>query len=173
MWWLALSFPPLPQKWWLDEKFYESNSSECYIRKCYRPRQTSNNNNKRKKERKVSRALVRCVLLSCGSSTPSDAMKNCYCSVAIDWLVIFNTFINHVSIFLPDSFVSPPCLESQGCHLIPLYCLLLVLLPTPIALSFLFFCQLAHFPEFFSRKFFKFCLLFVKIGFLVWLLFSS
>ena len=33
--------------------------------------------------------------------------------------------------------MSPPCLESQGCHLIPLHYLLLVLLPSPITLSVL------------------------------------
>ena len=46
------------------------------------------------------------------------------------------------------------CLESQGCHLIPLYCLLLVLLPSPVSLFVLsfFFCLLAHSPDFFPEN---------------------
>ena len=49
--------------------------------------------------------------------------------------------------------MSSPCLESQGCHLIPIYCLLSCSLPNPITLSVLsFFCLLVHYPDFFSRK---------------------
>ena len=49
----------------------------------------------------------------------------------------------------------PSCLESQGCHLIPLSYLLscFVFLPSPLALSFLsFFLLMVHSPDFLSRK---------------------
>ena len=60
-----------------------------------------------------------------------------------------------------------PCLESQDCHLIPLYCLLFFcLLPLLV-----FFLPTGKFSGFFRENSLVF---FVKeIGFLVWLLFSS
>ena len=36
--------------------------------------------------------------------------------------------------------MSTPCLESQGCHLIPSFCLLSVILPSPIAPVFYATC---------------------------------
>ena len=55
------------------------------------------------------------------------------------------------------SDVPPPPLreESQGCQLIPLYYLLSCVFCLVLLLfrSYLFFCLLAHSPEFFSRKF--------------------
>ena len=49
----------------------------------------------------------------------------------------------------------PPCLESQCCHLIPLFIIAsLLLLPSPVTLSVLsfFFCLLAHSPDFKKKK---------------------
>ena len=49
-----------------------------------------------------------------------------------------------------------PCLESQGCYLIPLHISSLDLLPSPITLSvclfFFFFCLLVHSPELFPEN---------------------
>ena len=56
----------------------------------------------------------------------------------------------------PGMFMSPPCVESQSCHLSPLYHLLFCVLPTPVAFSVLsLFCLLAHSSDFFSGKFFN------------------
>ena len=68
----------------------------------------------------------------------------------------------------PGMFNVSPCLESQGCYLIPFYYLLSALLPTLAGLSF--FCFLAH-SDCSHIKFFN---IFRKeIGVLVWPLCSG
>ena len=50
--------------------------------------------------------------------------------------------------------MSPTCLESQGCHLIPYTLLSLVFLPSPVTLLFFLFFSLpqAHCPELFPEN---------------------
>ena len=78
--------------------------------------------------------------------------------------------------------MSPICLESQGCHLILLYCLLSwssAYSHCSLCLLFFFFsCLLAHSPDGFPQKillfFFFYCVKRVSLLLLlVWLLFSS
>ena len=66
-----------------------------------------------------------------------------------------------------------PRLESQGCHLIPLYTIYsLVLLPSPITLSVL--SSFSACWSIFLNIFQKFLpIFFVRRGFFVWLLFGS
>ena len=46
----------------------------------------------------------------------------------------------------------PPCLESQGVSLIPLFYISCFVLPSPVALSVYPFLLLAHSPDFFFSK---------------------
>ena len=77
------------------------------------------------------------------------SLSSFFLSVKKKFDLLTSLFLSFFS--LKGCQMSPPCLEYQGCHLIPLYISSLVLLPSPVTLSvFTFF--LAHSPELFPEN---------------------
>ena len=102
--------------------------------------------------------------LSIASATFSFRLRKESIKIALQLYLAHGTLENRSNFFLlvtwnppkggQGCLMSPPFLESQGCHLIPLYNLLsfffcVVLL---LFLSYLFFCLLVHSPELFPEN---------------------